>query len=132
MEPSKRWKAVLAAAVAAVMLAACSSGSKGDEAAGNKAGGDAAPVTLRIGTDDDPGRPGGAQIQEFARQVQELSKGQVRIEPVWQAAGEGAEDWDQVVARKVVRGELDMGMIPARAWDTEGVTSLRALHAPSW
>ena len=27
-------------------------------------------------------------------------------------------------------GELEMGLIPARAWDTEGVTSLRALHAP--
>ena len=87
-------------------------------------------MTLRIGTDDDPGRPGGAQIQEFARQVQQRSNGQVRIEPVWQAAGEGADDWDQVVARKVVHGELDMGMVPARAWDTEGVTSLRALHAP--
>jgi TRAP-type C4-dicarboxylate transport system substrate-binding protein len=126
-----RWrmtlKAMVAAVAAAMVLAACGGGS-----AGSKAGGDAAPVTLRIGTDDDPGRPGGAQIQEFARQVQELSKGQVRIEPVWQAAGEQGktEDWDQVVARKVVHGELDMGMVPARAWDTEGVASLHALHAP--
>src|SRR5215217_484677 len=91
--------------------------------------GETAPVTLRIGTNDDPGKPGAAQIEEFSRQVQELSKGQVRIEPVWRAAGD-ADDWDQVVARRVVRGDLDMGMIPARAWDTEGVTSLRALHAP--
>lgn len=118
-------KAMVAAVAAAMVLAACTGGS-----AGNKAGGDAAPVTLRIGTDDGPERPGGAQIREFARHVQQRSKGQVRIEPVWHAAGEGADDWDQVVARKVVRGELDMGMIPARAWDTEGVTSLRALHAP--
>jgi TRAP-type C4-dicarboxylate transport system substrate-binding protein len=29
-----------------------------------------------------------------------------------------------------VSGELDMALVPARAWDTEGVTSLRALHAP--
>jgi TRAP-type C4-dicarboxylate transport system substrate-binding protein len=125
-----RWrttlKAMVAAVAAAMVLAACGG------SAGNKAGGDAAPVTLRIGTDDDPGRPGGAQIQEFARQVQQRSKGQVRIEPVWHAAGEEGktEDWDQVVARKVVHGELDLGMIPARAWDTEGVMSLRALHAP--
>jgi Bacterial extracellular solute-binding protein, family 7 len=35
-----------------------------------------------------------------------------------------------VVARKVMSGELDMGNIPSRAWDTEGVTSLRALNAP--
>jgi TRAP-type C4-dicarboxylate transport system substrate-binding protein len=119
-------KAMVVAVAAAMVLAACTGGS-----AGNKAGGEAAPVRFRIGTDDDdPGRPGGAQIQEFARHVQQRSNGRVRIEPVWQAAGEGADDWDQVVARKVVRGELDMGMIPARAWDTEGVTSLRALHAP--
>jgi TRAP-type C4-dicarboxylate transport system substrate-binding protein len=30
----------------------------------------------------------------------------------------------------VTTGDLDMGVIPARAWDTEGVTTLRALHAP--
>ena len=47
----------------------------------------------------------------------------------WGAAGD-TSDWDQVVAGRVVRGDLDMGMIPARAWDTEGVTSLRALNAP--
>jgi TRAP-type C4-dicarboxylate transport system substrate-binding protein len=122
-------KATAAAATAAMVLAACTGGGGGS--AGNKAGGDAAPVTLRIGTDDDgPETPGGAQIQEFARQVQQRSKGHVRIEPVWQAAGEHADDWDQAVGRMVVRGELNMGMIPARAWDTEGVTSLRALHAP--
>lgn len=61
--------------------------------------------------------------------VDERSGGQVVIEPVWTAAG-FVEDWDQLVARMVVSGELDMGMIPSRAWDTEGVTSLRALQAP--
>jgi TRAP-type C4-dicarboxylate transport system substrate-binding protein len=34
------------------------------------------------------------------------------------------------VARKVVAGELDLAMVPSRAWDTEGVTTLRALNAP--
>jgi TRAP-type C4-dicarboxylate transport system substrate-binding protein len=124
MKALTTFKMVLAAVAASMALVACTGGSGGD-----KAGGEAAPVTLRIGTDDTPGRPGAAQIEEFSRQIQELSKGQVRIEPVWRAAGD-LDDWDQVVARKVVGGELDMGMIPARAWDTEGVTSLRALHAP--
>jgi len=87
-------------------------------------------VTLRIGTDDEPGRPAADQIQEFARQVQALSDGQITIEPVWKADGQGQRDWDQRVARMVVNGELDMGLIPARAWDTEGVTSLRAMNAP--
>jgi TRAP-type C4-dicarboxylate transport system substrate-binding protein len=110
---------------AATVMAACSSGS-----GSTKAGGSDEPVTLRIGTDDTPGRPAADQIEEFARQVEELSDGLIRIEPAWRAAGEEMDDWDQQVARMVVNGDLDMGMIPARAWDTEGVTSLRALHAP--
>ena len=49
---------------------------------------------------------------------------------MWPSGGYDIADWDQVVARMAMSGELDLAMIPARAWDTEGVTSLRALHAP--
>jgi TRAP-type C4-dicarboxylate transport system substrate-binding protein len=112
--------------IVSLVLVACAS----EAATGDKAGAGAAPVTLRLGTEDDAGRPGAQQIQEFARQVEELSDGRLLIEPVWDANGDQADDWDQVVARMVVSGELDMGMIPARAWDTEGVPSLSALHAP--
>jgi TRAP-type C4-dicarboxylate transport system substrate-binding protein len=69
-------------------------------------------------------------IEEFANRVEQLSGGGLRIEPVWRASGGDLRAWDQRVARKVVEGELDLGLIPARAWDTEGVTSLRALQAP--
>ena len=71
--------AVLALAVS--FATACSSEE------GSKAGGDAVPVTLRIGTDDGPGRPAADQIQEFARQVDAMSAGQITIEPVWNADG---------------------------------------------
>ena len=110
----------------AVLTAACG----GDGGESTKAGGSGAPVTLRIGTDDMRGRPAADQIEEFARLVEDRSDSRLRIEPVWRAAGEAADDWDQVVARRVADGELDMGMIPARAWDTEDVTTLRALNAP--
>ena len=50
--------------------------------------------------------------------------------PATAAAGIGVDDWDQAVARLVVAGDLDLGMIPARAWDTEGVSTLRALTTP--
>ncbi len=30
----------------------------------------------------------------------------------------------------VVQGELELGLVPTRAWDTEGVVGLRALNAP--
>ena len=96
----------------------------------SKAGGDAVPISLRIGTDDSPGRPAADQITEFARQVSEMSNGEVTIVPVWKADGHDHRGWDQLVAGMVEKGDLDMGLIPSRAWDTEGVTSLRALQAP--
>jgi TRAP-type C4-dicarboxylate transport system substrate-binding protein len=116
---------VLAMTLAVPLLAGC----LGDDQT-TKAGGSEGPVTLRIGTDDSEDRPSAAQIREFARRVDELSGGDLRIEPVWRAAGAGVSDWDQRVARMVKSGELDMGLIPSRAWDTEGVTSMRALNAP--
>ena len=87
------------------------------------------PITLRVGTDDDSGLPAPGQIEEFARQVQQLSGGSIKVEEALHAAGDG-DDWDQRVARMVVAGDIEMGLIPSRAWDTEGVTSLRALNAP--
>jgi len=98
-----------------------------DKGGGNVGG----TVTLRLGTEDDEGRPGADQIRRFAEEVNGLSGGRIVIEPVWDANGENNQaGWDQVVARMAVAGELDMALIPARAWDTEGVSSLRALHAP--
>ena len=125
MSGKKAHACLLALIVAGFLLAGCSGGGS------TKAGGSGAPTTLRIGTDDNPGRPAADHVEEFARRVEELSRGKIRIEPVWHASGaRGLREWDQRVARKVVAGELDLGLIPARAWDTEGVTSLRALHAP--
>jgi TRAP-type C4-dicarboxylate transport system substrate-binding protein len=96
----------------------------------DKAGGSGAPVILRIGDSDPRGYPAGDAIEEFARRVSTRSDGKLRIRPVWQAAGVDVTAVDQRVARLVVSGDLDLGMIPARAWDTEGVTTLRALQAP--
>ena len=62
--------------------------------------------------------------------MEALSDGRLLVEPVWKAAGQDVEDWDQQVARLVVDGDLDLALVPARAWDTEGVTSLRAMQAP--
>jgi TRAP-type C4-dicarboxylate transport system substrate-binding protein len=112
----------LALVLAAAALAGCGGGTK--------AGGSDPPLTLRLGTHDlQGGTPGARHIEEYARRVAELSDGRLRIEPVWRAAGDGL-DWDQRVARRVMSGKLDMGLIPSRAWDTEGVDSLRALNAP--
>jgi TRAP-type C4-dicarboxylate transport system substrate-binding protein len=117
--------AQVALCLVAVAASGCSSG-EGE----TKAGGTGVPVTLRIGTHDIAATPGGGQIDEFGRRVEQLSGGELRVKPVWRAAGDNIQNWDQRVARLVMSGELDMGLIPSRAWDTEGVTSLRALQAP--
>ena len=129
MRPTGALQSVVAAAIVAMLLAACSGGSEGD-----KAGGDAAPVTLRMVTVEDKGAPYADGVAEFARQVEDLSAGSVRIDIVWNGAveyfgafGPGA---DQKVAGLVQNGELDLALIPARAWDELGVTSLQALQAP--
>lgn len=88
------------------------------------------PLILRVGTDDDDGRPAGAQILEFAEQVSALSGGSITIEPAWHAAGEDIPNWDQAVAGLVTSGALEMGLIPSRAWDMLGVTSFQALNTP--
>jgi TRAP-type C4-dicarboxylate transport system substrate-binding protein len=125
MKPTRHfWQLALAAALLTTAIA-CSDDSPETKAADNPG-----PVTLRLGTADDSERPGGVAITEFVRQVRTLSGGQLLIYPVWEASGTDVHDWDQLVARMVTTSQLDLGMIPTRAWDTEGVTSLRAVNAP--
>jgi TRAP-type transport system periplasmic protein len=106
-------------------------------AAPDKAGGSGGTIVLTMGTEGRPGRADAEQVLHFAEQVAERSEGRIRIEPVWSAAGDDSDadpadypGWDQLVARAVVAGDLDLAIVPARAWDTEGVTSLRALTTP--
>jgi TRAP-type transport system periplasmic protein len=131
------------ALVVLALFAGCSGagapdGSDDAVAAADKAGGTGGgTVVLTMGTEGRPGRIDAAQVSHFAEEVAERSEGRIRIEPVWSAAGDESDadrvdypGWDQLVARAVVAGELDLAHVPARAWDTEGVSTLRALHAP--
>ena len=111
-------------------LAACTLATVGcDAAEATKAGGSAEPVTLRLGTNDDEGAPTTAMIEAFAERVRELSDGAVLVEPVYAPVPQG-RNWDQRVAGLVTDGELEMALIPARAWDTEGVDTLRPFSLP--
>jgi TRAP-type C4-dicarboxylate transport system substrate-binding protein len=95
-----------------------------------KAGGEPPPVVLTMGTNDPPGRTASNQIEEFARNVAELTDGAVVVEPQFVVGGENTPGWDQVVARRVMDGRLDLAVVPARAWDLLGVETLRALNTP--
>jgi TRAP-type C4-dicarboxylate transport system substrate-binding protein len=108
------------------VLAIAGCGGGGTKAGGTSGGG---PLTLRMVADDRAGRPTANAIEEFARQVRQLSGGTIVVTQARQPEG-NVPNWDQRDARLIESGKLELGLIPARAWDTEGVTSLRALNAP--
>jgi TRAP-type C4-dicarboxylate transport system substrate-binding protein len=83
MSPTRALRRGVAAALVATLLAACSGGSEGD-----KAGGDTAPATLRMVTVEDRGAPYADGVEEFARQVGDLSAGSVRVDIVWSGSVE--------------------------------------------
>jgi TRAP-type C4-dicarboxylate transport system substrate-binding protein len=112
-----RFMAGMLVAAIAVSLAACTSPA-------------AEPLVLRIATDDGSERPAGLQILHFAEEVAKRSDGLITIEPQWKAAGDLEHDWDQANAQLVETGKMELGLIPARTWDTEGVSTLRALTTP--
>jgi TRAP-type C4-dicarboxylate transport system substrate-binding protein len=125
MRGSRAFKAVVAALAASVVLVGCGGGGAGDKAGGKTS----EQITLRLGTEDGPERPAGSQIDQFVQQVTKLSGGRIKVEPTWEVT-RGQDDWDQKMIGKIKAGEFDLAMVPARAWDAEGVTSLRALSAP--
>lgn len=115
--------------LALVMLAGCAT-SPGD-AVPDKAGGEGGPITLRLGTPDQRGRPASEHLEFFASDVEQRSEGALQVEIVWEAQGPGGVPrFDRAVAEQVRSAALDMGLIPARAWDALGVTSFQALQAP--
>jgi TRAP-type C4-dicarboxylate transport system substrate-binding protein len=125
--PKPHLAALTALAVIATGAGACS--ASGSQRSGSPSTSTTERITLRLGTDDSASTPGGEQVQHFAQEVARQSDGAITIEPVWHA-GDGRPHWDQHVARTVVDGHLDLGMVPSRAWDDLGVKSLTALNAP--
>jgi len=136
-----RFAAVAALAVTACLASSCSTssgtsattesvGPTADSAGAITAADETDPVVLRLGTDDGDDTPGAAQIMHFRDEVSERSGGTITVEPVWHAAGEDQRRWDQKVAGLVLDGDLDLAMVPSRAWDDLGVDSLRAINTP--
>ena len=115
------------ALLALATLAAC-----GGTSAPSTSGTATAPadvLKLTLGNADGPDDTGAAEVVHFAEVVDALSGGSVQIVPIWHA-GDPQPDVDQVVAGKVMTGELDLGLVPTRAWQSLGVSSLRALDVP--
>ena len=117
---------VIAIAAGAAVLSA----SAGCNASREAPQGQDDATILSIATATGPDRPGAVQIDEFARRVNEISRGEIRIDPVLKAAGDEADAWNHVVAQSVEAGDFDMALIPTRTWEGEGVTSFAGLSAP--
>ena len=87
-----------------------------------------------MATPEGRGAPYADSVVEFARQVEQLSDGSLRLQIIWEGADELLGGYgpraDQEIAGLVQSGKLASALIPARAWDELGVTSLQALQAP--
>jgi TRAP-type C4-dicarboxylate transport system substrate-binding protein len=121
-------RACRATAALAVIAAAVAGGCGDGGASGDKAGGSGEPVVLRMANayanlDYIPA------IEDFVTRVRERSGGNVRIEVVHDV-GEGSADAEEQVVRAVAAGQVDLGWSGTRVFDTMGVTSFQALHAP--
>ena len=115
----------LAAAGAALAVAGCSGGGAEAE---NKAGGSGGPVVMTLANtngqiDFTPA------VEDFVKRVQALSGGKLRIKVVdeW---GDGAPDAEQMVVHDVAAGDVDLGWVGTRVFDTLGIKSFQALSAP--
>jgi TRAP-type C4-dicarboxylate transport system substrate-binding protein len=87
-------------------------------------------VVLTLASPDTQDEPNGPAINQFVQQVARRSAGTMRVDVAWDVTPEGDYDWDQVVGRRVAAGEFDLALVPSRAWDVLGVTSLQALNTP--
>jgi TRAP-type transport system periplasmic protein len=119
-----RLPALVLAATVALVAAGC-----GDaDTRADKAGGSGDPVALRL-ANTNGGLDFTPAVDYFAQRVNELSGGELQITAVdeW---GEFASDAEQQVVRAVSAGEVDLGWVGTRVFDTLGVESLQALTAP--
>ena len=96
----------------------------------DKAGGQGRPITLRLALPDGPGNAPARAATYFARRVRDLSGGRMRVRILWQAAGASAPRWELRVVAMVRRRDVDLALVPARAWAESGVASVDALVAP--
>jgi len=104
-----------------VLVAGCG-GSSADKAGGT--GGQKPRILTMADAGGDPG-----EFDGFAKEVARLSGGTIRIQvrSRWRA---GQVKYETELINDVKAGKADLGWAGSRAWDSVGVMSLRALHAP--
>jgi TRAP-type transport system periplasmic protein len=120
----RRLAGLCMAVTAAFAMAACSGSSSAGE---DKAGG-SNPLVLRLAnTNGDLSFT--PAVEYFVKHLEEISGGGVRIEVVDEWGG-FASDAEQQVVEDVSAGEVDLGWVGTRVFDTLGTTSFQALTTP--
>src|SRR3712207_3945361 len=122
MRPTAKF-AFASSALAVALLGGCG----GDEA--DKAGGGGGVTTLEGGSPDRAGQPGTDALERSAGEGERRSDGRLRVriirETQTRVGDRNAPDADRAVANQARRGDVDLAMVPSRAWDLLGVTSLQ-------
>ena len=92
----------------------------------DRAGGAQHPVTTLSMAN---GNSTSTELVPFADEVERLSGGRLRIrfENAWR---HGRPDYEQALIQDVRTGKVPLGWVGSRAWDSVGVVSFDALHAP--
>lgn len=120
---------------AALVLAACGSSDDdaGDAAAtlDDPSGEDAGtPVTLLMASPyDDPGWNYTPAVGHFVDTIEAMSGGGIAVEMIW-AYGDFEPDAEQQIVAAVAAGEVELAWVGTRVFDTLGVNTFQALHAP--
>ena len=123
MKTTTRLGKALAVAIAIGVLTAtvATAGGPPDKSGGTQ------PVTLKL-LNSDGDLSGLPAVQRFIDRVHELSKGAITIEVVLQ--NDGHAGFERRVVQDVRAGKAQLAWVGTRVWDTLGVDSFRALHAP--
>jgi TRAP-type C4-dicarboxylate transport system substrate-binding protein len=134
-----------AAAIVGLSLAACggndastasapqdaaSSTTESDATTPPKAGSPAASVLrINVGNVNESAAGEGETLKYFAKQVEDLSDGTMKVHFEWDLDGTTGE-LRHPTAEAVESGEVDMAAEWAGAWGTQGVTAAQALQTP--
>ena len=130
-----RWRTAIAGALIPLLLVGCgSSGTAGvtRSPSGSASVASAGPsVTLRLADAEDHGRSSQHWIDRFIEKVTANSGGTITIEPIYNAGGgNDGKPGEVIVAGQVIAGDVELALVPVRAWSDVGVTSLDVLEAP--
>jgi len=114
-------RTILVAFVFALVGTAGACGGTGSDKAGGGQPGKPLTLTLAAYAQPDP--------DEFVAAVERLSKGSIRVDTkvLWR---DGQPDYEEATIADVRRGNVDLAVVSARAFDLAGVTSFQGLLAP--